>query len=186
MRGALNGARVVAGKEARLQLVDPIGPFGILQTFVGGESTLGRRLVKLPMVKASECPGQSTQGPYEAELRLDHYNDQTEPHVHRDLQLTLCDAVHLAEVVARRQHVRLDMGPGAGRNHDIADASGLLDDAAEQITTGVDGPRPRHHRRSEDHPGSGPEGLPFGSLDQLIPDATEAVPRPVVAEPRAG
>src|SRR5215468_4956842 len=186
MRGALNGDRVVAGEEARLHLADPIGPLGILQTFVAGESTLGRRLVKSPMVKTSECPGQSTQGPYEAELRLDHYNDQAEPHIHCDFQMTLCDAVHLGEVVAYRQHVRLDMGPGAGRNHDIADARGLLDDAAEQITTGVDGPRPRHHRGSEDHIGSGLEALPFGSLDQLMADATEAVPRPVVAEPRAG
>src|SRR5215510_11626006 len=131
IRGALNGLSVVAGKEARLRLADPIGPFGILQTFVGGESTLGRRLVKLPMVKTSECPGQSTQGPYEAELRLNHYNDQTEPHVHCDFQMTLCDAFHGVEVIARPHHVRVDVRPGAGRKHNIADAIGLLDDAAE-------------------------------------------------------
>src|SRR5262249_37775684 len=67
MRGALDSACVVAGKKARLHLADPIGPFGILQTLVVGESTLDRRLVELPMVKTSECLGQSTQGPYEAE-----------------------------------------------------------------------------------------------------------------------
>src|SRR5215470_17584088 len=113
MRGALNGDRVVAGKEARLHLAYPIGPLGILQTFVAGESTLGRRLVKLPMVETSECPGRSTQGPYEAELRLNPYNDQTEPHVHCDVQMTLRDTFHGVEVIARRHHVRADVRPGA-------------------------------------------------------------------------
>jgi hypothetical protein len=58
-RRGRDGGCIIAGKEARLQLPDPIPAFGMLQIQIAGESVLGRRLVKLLIVKTSECRGHS-------------------------------------------------------------------------------------------------------------------------------
>src|SRR5262245_54370285 len=47
-------------------------------------------------------------------------------------------------------------------------------------------PCPRHHHRREDEMGSRLEPLPSAFLDELISDPTDAIPRPVVTESRAG
>src|SRR5262249_7070399 len=144
---------MIAGKEARLQLADPIHQFGSPQLRIAGESVLGCRLLELLMIETSESPGQSTQCPYQTELRLNPRDGQTEPRGQCDFQMTLGDAFHLGQVIARGQHVRVDMAPGTDRNHYIANAVGLFDGPTEQITTGPERPRPRHHSGSEEQMG---------------------------------
>src|SRR5262245_6293898 len=136
MRGTLESGGIVAGKKTRLQLADPIHAFGILQIRIAGESLLGCRLLELLMIETSESPAHSTQYPYQTELRLNPRDGQTEPRVQCDFPVTLGDAFDLGQVIARGQHVRVDMAPGAGRSHDIANAFGFLDGPTEHITTG--------------------------------------------------
>ena len=80
----------------------------------------------------------------------------------------------------------LTWGPVPAAYNHIADAVCAFERATQQITTGLDRPRPRNDHRSEHEIGSRLEALPSALLDQFIADPTEAVPRLVVAESRAG
>src|ERR1044071_3309542 len=95
-------------------------------------------------------------------------------------------AFHVGEVIARGQHVRVDMDQGTGCTNDVADAVGAFDRTTQHITTGLDRSRPRDDHGSEHEIGSRLKAFPSALFDQFIPDPTEAVPRLVVAKPRAG
>src|ERR1700692_2081047 len=59
----LDGRRIVANKEARLQLAGPIEEFDTRQIRVSGQTALDPSLIKLRIVKAAKCRCKSPEGP---------------------------------------------------------------------------------------------------------------------------
>src|SRR3954454_9721531 len=102
---------MVAGKEARLQLADPVPALGQRQLPVTGETTLHPKLVKLLIVKATEIRRGAAERPNEPELRGDGVNGKTEPHLPRKRETTLRGPVN--------ERKRRDFG-------DVAEAGKLL------------------------------------------------------------
>ena len=116
LRG-LEGGRIVAGKEARLQLADPVHAFRPCQIWVTGEATLHPKLGKLLIVKATEIRRQAAERPNERELRGDGVIGKIEPDLLRKRETTLGFALHFIERIARGEKVRVQVVaavPGKG------------------------------------------------------------------------
>src|SRR4051812_20690813 len=110
---------MVAGKEARLQLADPVPALGQRQLPVTGEATLHPKLVKLLIVKATEIRRRAAERPNETELRGDGVDGKTEPHLPRKRETTLGFALHLIERIARREKVRVRVGAAVRRKSEV-------------------------------------------------------------------
>ena len=102
-RRGRDGGRIIPGKEARLQLADPVPALGIRQIRVGGEPALDPLLVELAIVKGTECRRQSAQCPDQHELRGIDVNGQAEPHLLHKFQAMLGFALRFVERIADLQ-----------------------------------------------------------------------------------
>ena len=182
----LDGRSIVAGKEARLQLADPVPALGKRQIRIVCETALDPQLVELLIVKGAECRRQPAQRPDQPKLRGDDVNDKTEPHLLRKREAILGFALHLDERIARREKVRVQLIAAVGRVGEIADLVCDLEGTAHQIAASPDMSRPRQDcdRRSpcRSWPGSASAAL----FDQVIAEPAEAKSGLVVAEVRAG
>src|SRR6266850_6617974 len=132
-RCGLEGARIVAGKEARLQLADPVPALRQRQIRVGGETTLHPKLIKLLIVKATEIRRRAAECPNEPELRGDGVNGKTEPHLLRKRETKLGFALHLIERITRREKVRDQVGAAVRRKSEVTDLVRRFERATHQI-----------------------------------------------------
>ena len=120
-RRRLEGRRIVAGKEARLQLADPVPALGKRQIRIARETALDPKLVELLIVEGAEFRRQAAERPDQPELRGDDVNDKTEPHLLREREAMLGFALHLDERIARREKVRVQVVAAVGRKSEVAD-----------------------------------------------------------------
>src|SRR6266478_10239422 len=138
----LEGGRIIAGKEARLQLADPVPALGHREIPVTGETTLHPKLVKLLIVKATEIRRRAAERPNEPELRGDGVNGKTEPHLLRKRETTLGFALHLIEWIARRKKVRVQVAAAVRRKSKVTDPVCSLESPTQQIAASPDMSRP--------------------------------------------
>src|SRR5882762_10417486 len=125
---------MVAGKEARLQLEDPVPALRQRKIRVTGETTLNPQLIKLLIVKAAKCRRQSPEGPDQPALSADVVDGETEPHLLRKRETTLDFAFRLIEWIARREKVRIQVVTAVRRKIQVAALVRGLERSAHQIT----------------------------------------------------
>ena len=101
---------MVAGKEAGLQLADPVPALRRRQARVALQTLLEPALVELRVVEGAEVRRQSTKRPDQPELRGDDVDDETEPRLLRKFEPILGFALHLDERISRREKVRVQVG----------------------------------------------------------------------------
>src|SRR5919197_4299570 len=176
---------MIAGKEARLQLADPIPALGTRQIRITGETALNPKLVKLLVIKGAERRRQAAQRSDEPELRGNDVNDETEPHLLRKRETMFGLTLHLDERIARREKERVHCIGGIRRISKIADLVGGAERATHQITAGPDVPGPYTDEGSQEHIGPGLEALKPAPFNQVIAELTEAISGFVVGEARA-
>ena len=166
--------RIVAGKEARLQLADPVPALDKRQIRIVGKTALDPTLIKLLIVEGAECRRQAAQRPDQSELGGDGVNDKPEPRLLRERETTLGFAFHLGERIARREKVRVQLVAAVGGVSEVADLVCRLERAAHQIAAGPDMSRPGQNDIAKVHIGPGLETRQSASFDQVIAELTEA------------
>ena len=143
---ASRAARIVAGKEARLQLADPVPALGKRQIRVICRNGARSELIELLIVEGAEFRRQAAERPDQPELGGDEVNDKTEPRLLRERETMLGFALHLGERIARREKVRVQVVAAVGRISEVADLVRRLERAAHQIAASPDMSRPGHER----------------------------------------
>src|SRR6185503_11609988 len=78
-RRGLDGRSVVAGKEARLQLADPVPALDKRQIRIFRKTALDLSLIKLLIVEGAECRRQAAQRPDQSKLGGDVVTNKSEP-----------------------------------------------------------------------------------------------------------
>ena len=76
---SIDGGRIVPGKEACLQLSDPVPTLDRRQCRVIRQMALESKLIKLSIVKGAELLRQAAKGSDKPELGADVVNDKIEP-----------------------------------------------------------------------------------------------------------
>jgi hypothetical protein len=105
---------------------------------------LKQELIKLPIVKGAELPGQATERSDKPELRGDDINDQTKPYLLRKRKAGLGFTLHLSERISGREQVRAQVGTTVRRKREIAGLVRSLKRPTHQITASLDMFRPWH------------------------------------------
>ena len=156
-RRGLDGRRIVARKEARLQLADPVPELGTRQIRVAGQMALHPRLIKLRIVKAAELRRQSPECPDQPELRGDEVDDKPEPRLLREREAMLGFAFRLGKRIARHEKVRVHLVAAVAGVNEVAARVCRLERAAQQIAASPDMPRPGQDAIGKVHIGPGLE-----------------------------
>ena len=112
---------IVAGKEAGLQLADPIPALGQRQIRVTRQMALESKLIELPIVEGAEFRRQAAERPDKPELRGDDVNDETEPRLLRKRETMLGFTLHLSERISRREKVRVQVVAAIRRKSEVTD-----------------------------------------------------------------
>ena len=145
LRGRLDGGRIVAGKEARLQLADPVQAGGIAKTRLARQAAARTDRSSNPSSsKQPKFRRQTAERPDQRELRGDEVDDETEPRPSREFEPVLGLALHLGERIAAREKVREQVVAAKRR---IGEVAGLLRDfegATQRAAARPDMPRPWH------------------------------------------
>src|SRR5271165_1743711 len=143
LRGFEGGA-IVPGKEASLELSAPIPAFGKRKIRVTGQMTLHLKLVKVPIVEATECRGSPAERSYQPELCSDDVSDEAKLRPSREPEATLGLALHLGERITRREKIRIQLVAAVGSVSEISGQVGGLESAAQEIAASPDMVCPRH------------------------------------------
>jgi hypothetical protein len=182
LRRCLDGRRVVAGKEARLQLADPIPALDKRQIRIFRKVALDPSLIKLLIVERAESRRQAPQRPDQPELADDGVNDKPEPRFLREREATLGFAFHLGKRIAGREKVGVQFVAAIGGVSEVAGFVCSLERAAHQIAASPDMFGPGQNDIAKIHIDSGLEPRQSASFDQVIAELTEAVCRLIVAK----
>src|SRR4030095_3133694 len=76
--GCVDGGRIVAGEEARLELLHPVPPFGERQARVTRKTALHLEFIKLLTVEAAEGCGEPAERANDRKLRRNDVDRETE------------------------------------------------------------------------------------------------------------
>src|SRR3984885_12883265 len=185
-RRGLAGFSILAGKEACLQLADPIPGRGMRQIRITSETVLDPKLVKLTIIKGSKCRRPSAKRPDQPELRGSDVNDEAEPRLPRKCEHCLGFRLRIGQRVARRQKVGDQVVAAVGHVSEVALLICHLQRTAQQITRRPDMSRPRQDESSETHIGPGLEPRQSVLFNQVIAEPAESKAGLVVAEARSG
>ena len=183
-RRCLDGRSIVAGKEAGLELSDPVAGFRKNQIWIVREPALDLKLVKLAIVEGAEFSRQAAQRPNEAELRAGKVYDELEPQLLRKREANFHLALHFNERISCRKEVRVQTDIAVSGKRKVAALVGDFKSTPQGIAAGPDMSRPRYDVGPEVFVGPGLEALQLALFDQLAAELTESISGRIVAEAR--
>src|SRR5271165_1507412 len=183
-RRRIDGRGIVAGKEAGLELSDPVAGFRKNQIRIVREPALDLKLVKLAVVEGAEFPRLAAQRTDEAALRAGEVYDELEPHLLRKRQANLHLALHFNERISRRKQVRVQTDIAVSGKREVAALVGDFKRTPQGIAAGPDMSRPRYDVSPKVFVGPGLEALQLAVFDKLVTEPAKSIAGRVVAEAR--
>src|SRR5215469_7894702 len=147
---------------------------------------LESKLIESLIVERAKFRGQPAKRPDKCELRGDLANDEAEPNLLRKLKTILGFALHLHELISRREKVRDQVVAAISCISQVTDFVRGIEGATHQIAAGRDMSRPWRDVISNDHIGSSLKALQSALFDQVIAEPTELRASLVVSEARSG
>src|ERR1700723_1415023 len=104
------------------------------QIRIAGETTLNPKLVKLPIIKGSKCPRQSTKSPDQPELCAYSVDNGPEPRLLGKGEPILGFTLRIFEPIACREKVSCKVIATEGHASEVAHLICCLQRTAQQIT----------------------------------------------------
>src|SRR5271165_5508827 len=183
-RRRIDGRGIVAGKEAGLELSDPVAGFRKNQIRILREPALDLKLVKLAVVEGAEFPRLAAQRTDEAALRAGEVYDELEPHLLRKREANLHLALHFNERISCREEVRVQTDIAVCGERQVAALVGDFKRTPQDIEAGPDMSRPWNDVSREVFIGPSLEAFQLALFDQLVAESTESISGRIVAEAR--
>src|SRR5208337_377626 len=183
-RRRIDGRGIVAGKEAGLELSDPVAGFRKNQIRTVREPALDFKLVKLAIVEAAEFPRPAAQRADEAELGAGEVYDELEPRLLREREANFHLALYFNERISRREEVRVQTDIAVCGERQVAALVGDFKRTPQDIEAGPDMSRPWNDVSREVFIGPGLEAFQIALFDQLVAESTESISCRIVAKAR--
>jgi hypothetical protein len=182
----IHGGGIVRGKEASLQLSDPVKALGERQSRVTRQTLLEPKLIEPLIVEGAKFRAQPPKGPNKPELRGDNVDDKAKPSLLRERETAFGFTLHFHERISCRKKIRVHVIAAVRSETKVTDLVRGVERPLYYLTAIPDMLRPWHDVTSEQHVSPGLEAFQSALFDEFIAETAEFKSDLVIAEVRAG